>query len=168
MIILYRAAASSSHAPTAPPPCVRRPRDGDAIRPPALQQRFMLSTLRPGFCLGTGRRCDCFQQVSSLPPLIHNAIVKTLSDEYTVGDAEVHADRDDHGHEPGPQRPREIADVAHEPDENECETDCFGRRVAVVFDELRDEQEDPAHERHGPKDPREGFASGQRNVGARS
>ena len=57
---------------------------------------------------------------------------------YQVCDAEVHGQRNDCGHEAGPDGAWEVCDITDEPDSEEDERDAVCGARLVVFDQLRD------------------------------
>lgn len=57
---------------------------------------------------------------------------------YQVCDAEVHGQRDDGGHETGPQGAGEVGDIADEPDGQEDQGDPVCGARLIVLDQLGD------------------------------
>jgi hypothetical protein len=57
---------------------------------------------------------------------------------HQVCDAEVHGQRNDCGHEAGPEGACEVCDITDEPDSEEDERDAVCGARLVVFDQLRD------------------------------
>lgn len=61
-----------------------------------------------------------------------------MRDKDQVGKAEVDCERDDGGHEAGPECADEVGDVADEPDGEEGEGYAIGGALFVVFNQLGD------------------------------